>query len=102
MRLFLIIALLVASLGFVQPVSAQAHGEHAAHHAMGHGGDHGDTQGNDQSPQLTHVCPGCAAVGQPAVTEAEEPVRVLPDMPGNAPSLRSFNANPSPPPPRLS
>ena len=106
MRLLLILALLVASVGFGPTVAAQAHHEATQHHSHAADGDHrhgehdGDRQ--DEAFGAAHVCLGCALVGQPADAVGSMLPTPLPRLPGNPPSLRSFDSNPIPPPPRLS
>ena len=106
MRLLLILALLIASVGFGPPVAAQAHHEptqhhsHTAHDDHRHGEHDGDRR--DEAFAAAHVCLGCALVGQSAVTGGSTVPAALPCLPGNPPSLRSFDSNPIPPPPRLS
>ena len=106
MRLLLILVLLVASLGFGPPAGAQAHHDatqhqsHAAHGDHRHGEHDGDRR--DEAFAAAHVCLGCALVGQAAVAEGSTIPTSLPRLPGNPPSLRSFDSNPIPPPPRLS
>lgn len=100
MRLFLILALLVASAGFAPAVGAHApaHSDMARHdmHHQSHDGD-SDT---GKAHAVAHVCPGCALVGQLVVAAAGPIAIALPRLPANPRSPRSFDANPIPPPPR--
>lgn len=98
MRLFLILALLVASAGFAPAAGAHAHSDLARHH-MHHQGHDGDSD-TGKAHAVAHVCPGCALVGQPFVAAAGPAPIALPRLPANPPSPRSFDANPIPPPPR--
>ena len=106
MRLLLILALLIASVGFGPPVAAQAHHEPTQHHSHTAHDDHrhGEHDGDrhDEAFAAAHVCLGCALVGQAVVAEDSMIPTALPRLPENPPSLHSFDANPIPPPPRLS
>ena len=106
MRLLLILALLITSVGMVAPVVAQAgeapshdHAamEHAGHHDTGQDGD-ADT-GSEHA--AVHVCPGCALVDDALFADPALASAALPQLPANPASPASFDANPIPPPPRL-
>lgn len=103
MRLMLIFALLIASLGFGPPVEAQAQhhrDEHAAHTAAHDHGSHDNREEEGKGSAIAHVCPGCAFLGAPFPPQERASPAGLPRLFANSPSLRSFNANPIPPPPR--
>lgn len=104
MRFLLILALLVASIGFGPPVAAQSHHDAAEHHVadggLGHGEHEGDWQ--DKTWPMAHVCAGCALLNQSFLADTGIAPVALPRLPENPPSLGSFHANPIPPPPRLS
>lgn len=103
MRLLLILALLAASLGFGPPASARSHhdrGEHASHAATHDHGLQNDREEQGKGHAVVHVCPGCAFLGAPTLPQELVVSLRLPRLPANPPSLRSFDANPIPPPPR--
>ena len=105
MRLLLILALVIASVTFGPPAAAQPEHEMGQHHTQmaysHHSQDgHRGSAGENTSHAVTHVCPGCALMGEPQVAGAEAPLVALPALPPNPHSLRSFHANPIPPPPR--
>ena len=105
MRLLLILALVMVSVGFGPPAGAREHHERAQHHAMAAHGEHGNEHDGDQDRGATHavahICPGCALVGQAIVLDDGAAPHALPDLPANPPALVSFDANPIPPPPRF-
>ena len=106
MRLLLIAVLMVASLGFAPSAGAQAHHETAEHHSHAAHDEHSSggqqDHGKEKTSAVVHVCPGCAFLSAPMLADAGPVPMALPRLPANPASLRSFNANPIPPPPRLS
>jgi hypothetical protein len=106
MRLLLVLALLLASLGFGPPASAQAHHEAAAQHRSpaAHDehrrSDDGDRT-HDEIQPVAHGCTGCAFLVEPALADAAAAPALLPSLPSDPVSLQAFHANPIPPPPRM-
>jgi hypothetical protein len=107
MRLLVIFALLLVSLGLGPPAGAQAHHEGAAQH-QSHAtheehrrGAEGDRE-RDEVQRVAHVCPGCAFLVEPPLADGAAMRISVPGLPFDPPSLQSFHANPISPPPRLS
>ena len=107
MRLLVIFALLLVSLGLGPSAGAQTHQEgaaqhqsHAAHEEHRRGGE-GDRE-HDEVQRVAHVCPGCAFLVAPPLADGAATRTSVPGLPFDPPSLQSFHANPVPPPPRSS
>jgi hypothetical protein len=107
MRLLVIFALLLVSLGLGPPASAQEHHEGAGQH-QSHGtheehrrGGEGDREHHEVQP-VAHVCPGCAFLAEPPLADGAATRISVPRLPLDPPSLQPFHANPISPPPRLS
>lgn len=105
LRALLIGALLAlwASVGLTANVQASAMPEH--HHAqMDHGESHGSEEDDSERGDhpVAHVCVGCAVAGQSALVETNGPLPAVPAFAGVQPSMRPFQSNPIPPPPRQS
>ncbi len=100
MRLLLIFALLLASLGFGPQASAQPHREVAGQHHAGHERDPGSDRTHDEAQPVAHVCAGCAFLAEAPLGAIAAPPASVPRLPADPPSLQPFHANPIPPPPR--
>jgi hypothetical protein len=101
MRLLLILALMIASIGVGPPAGARENHEHAQHHPVTAHGEHDGDGERSAAHAVAHVCPGCALVGEAVVLEEEMVPQALPGLPANPPALVAFGANPIPPPPRF-
>jgi len=107
MRLLVIFALLLVSLGLGPPAGARAHHEaaaqhqsHATHDEHRRGGE-GDRE-HDEVQRVAHVCPGCAFLVEPPLADEAATRISVPRLPFDPPSLQPFHSNPISPPPRLS
>jgi hypothetical protein len=99
-RILIILSVLLAFIGFGPGASARSEMGPACHASLADGDQEGEQDKHDGGVAITHVCVGCALVGdQVHVGPAETPTAAA-LKPGNDAAPCSFNANPIPPPPR--
>lgn len=105
-RLLVLAALLLASLGMTPAMAAGTagamHRGMDAQHSRSHEyGTHDGTQ-NGPADAVAHSCPGCAVFVSTAEFAAEAPRIPLPDLPTDPLQPASIVTSPIPPPPRTS
>jgi hypothetical protein len=99
-RVLIILSVLLASIGFGPLASARSGLEPACHSMSVNTDQPGEQNKHDGAVPITHVCVGCALVGdQVHAGPADTPI-AAPLKPHNDTAPSSFNANPIPPPPR--
>jgi len=99
-RALIILSVLLASIGFGPVASAQSELEPACHSMPVKGDQPGEQNKHDGAVAITHVCVGCALVGDQVHAGPADTGTAAALKPHNDATPPSFNASPIPPPPR--